>query len=273
MSNLEWGKATAGRVSSIVALAACAVLSATAAQARYTAVDASGNTPIRVYLGGYCDGSSECGYDSTYIMPYTVNFGGLKTDRIRLLSNGRLQFVDNTLTVLREINTGISDGPEIYASNQGVRYAFPGAPPPQQLFPCPINVACFTFSLKQFASSGDAHALATQDATPDKFGIQPPFLNPVVDYTLKSDIIKFSWFTCFSPNACLQDVHSVTLTPNADGFAVVYGGINSGKAGEELRAGFGNGVPEPSAWALLILGFASVGAALRVRRGRRPRFA
>ena len=239
------------------------VLLATSAEARYSAVDAVGNTPTNVYFGGYCDHTNgdDCG--STYKLPYTVNFGGRKTDQILLRSDGKVQFLDSTHRVISEIDTGINDGPVVNIDFRGNRFPLPPEGTPKDL----------VLGLTQLANIGDERVLYTYYPIPDKDFQFPPFLLPAVDYHIASEIIRASWYTCYKPFACLEDVHSVTLTPNAGGFAVVYGGINSGKAGHQLRAFFGAAVPEPSAWALLVLGFGSTGAVLRAHRKQRSRLA
>jgi hypothetical protein len=83
--------------------------------------------------------------------------------------------------------------------------------------------------------------------------------------TFQGPSILATWFTCITPLACYQDQHTALLTPGANGFTIAYTGGGTGPS--FLAATFNppQGIPEPGAWALMILGFGATGAMLRRR--------
>ncbi|WP_293679037.1 PEPxxWA-CTERM sorting domain-containing protein [uncultured Phenylobacterium sp.] len=222
---------------------ACGLMLGTAAQARYTAIDMSDpDNNVYFYFGGYCDTTAgangdECG--KTYTLPYMVDFSGRKTDQLLVRSDGRVQFVGDLLAsppddinlfdVFAEVNTEIAG--EIFDP--------------------------------QLASVLPAPYYLDKEISPNQAS-----LNPIVNYTITTPVVSVAWFTCMSSgDTCFGNLHTLTLTPGPAGFDVAFGGINS-KAGYTLAARFdpAQGVPEPSVWALMILGFTGVGATLRSRR-------
>jgi hypothetical protein len=223
---------------------------ASSASAKYTAIDmADEDTNLYYYFGGYCQTSGpsagdECG--STYTLPYSVTFGtGETTNQLSVRSDGKVQFVGAALAnpgsdvdlfeVLATIDTGISG-------------EFNFFPQVASLLPNPYYLD------KELS---------------DFF---PGLIDPDADYTLTNPQTRITWFSCGNPkNDCYTELHTLTLTPTREGLYVRYGGIND-KPDELITASFDPAatvsVPEPGAWALMLMGFGALGAALRADRRR-----
>ncbi len=253
------------------ATVAAGLMLATAAQARYTAVDSSGGLPKNFYFGGYCATFSrgsigdECG--SFYTLPYSIEFSSGKTDRFRILDNGVLQFVAGDLIPPPDgVNTGFfgrpfEDTPEFKKLQDYWRSSF------KILESIDTGFSGEGFFPPQIASTlKDPYYLGSD--TRDNANSFFPF---DANYNHIDPVIHVAWFSCSSSNFdCPKNLHTLTLTPAARGFNVAFGGLNSAKAGYTLLAKFDperiSAAPEPGVWGLLVAGFAGVGSALRSRR-------
>ena len=228
---------TATRALSMGAALAAGLLFAGGAQARYTAVDSAGTTNIFWHFVGYCDVTGdEC--DRAYTLPYKVSFSGAETNLLRINANGTADFVSDKLAVIQSIDSGVP----------GVR-AFPNAP-----------VATLF---------GEKPSLVEESKGCLNFGCR----HPEADYgAIKSNTVVVTWFQCFGSTntACYGGSRNVTLTPTKLGLDVVF--VGGKGVNRVIPATFDidfRGVPEPSAWALLVLGFGGIGATLRSRRRSR----
>lgn len=247
------------------------------ASAKYTAIDQSGDQNVFNYYGGYCDAlgggtnlGSECGL--TYTLPYAVTFGSQTTNQLSVRNDGKLVFAGAPVAPPPGIDllnppTEFDDDPNsdtdpfdlysAYIRNQFEVLA---------LVDTGIGDSFNSFISGQLASVlGPPYYLA-QEITLNF----PGALTPEANYFLTNPVIQVSWFFCDNPqdlSVCPGDLHTVTLTPGARGFDVSFGGIND-KAGYLLEARIDPlpGVPEPRAWALLLMGFGAMGGLLRLRR-------
>lgn len=241
------------------------------AEARRTAIDQDidGN-PIEVTLGGYCDlNGDDCDPVSNGLtLPYDVSFGGSAfTNKAFIHGNSILTFgapIDFAPFVTR-INNGEFVSPEEYG--------------PKTLVVSNGQV----LDVDPFQSGG-----FYQSASLSLLG--------------NGDIFA-EWFICVTPGVhCHDFAHSITLTPTAGGFQGLFqfylndpgsqgpyfytlgasGTYIEGVPGADGKLGsytpFGSSffmpatfrgltssVPEPSVWAMLILGFGFVGASMRRR--------
>jgi hypothetical protein len=204
-----------------------------AAQARYTAIDVTGipGEFLYRYIGGYCDAGNGDDCDKAYTLPYYVTFAGGTTNKLSLRSDGTIQFVGDLL-----------------------------ASPPDNKH---------RFEVLATVDTGiDYDGQLSGDVIGQEYSFGPPVF-PEANYSIVNPILNFQWFSCQNSQieTCFNDLHYVTLSPSDGGFSVVYGGIND-KGPEFLSAGIASQatVPEPGAWALLVLGFGGIGATLRSRR-------
>ena len=248
---MAWTRMTATRALSMGAALAAGLMLATAAQARYTAVDTSKPDPktgkqMNVYwhFGGYCDivFTGECG--NAYTLPYKVTFAGQTTDQLLIRNDGKVQFVGtklspphftaNQFNIIQPIDTGIAgDG-----------------------------------TFREIASVGLHPYYLLKEVSP---GCQPfGCKNPDADYNIKTSTVVVTWFHCFnssgSPGSCFTNLHTLTLTPTARGLSLVFDGGPMKDRVIPATFDLAFGVPEPSTWALFVLGFGGIGATLRSRR-------
>jgi len=226
----------------VSATVAAGLMLATAAQARYSAVDDGTTIPF----SGYCetrDGfrgeiiGDQC--DETYKLPYLVDFGSGKTDKISLRDDGTLQFVGEK--ICEPLVSGCDDPTQLL---KRLNICDP-------LFACSIDIVRQTdYQIAEINFHGAG---------------------------LLSSTVVASWFLCPEPTSCFQGTRTVSLTPRCasiallntcDGFAVEYFGFDKQKAFIPARFS-ALSAPEPGAWTLLVLGFGGIGATLRSRRRAR----
>ncbi|MFO1238773.1 MAG: PEPxxWA-CTERM sorting domain-containing protein [Sphingomonadaceae bacterium] len=224
----------------------------TPAEARRTAIDQSGS----ITLSGYCDfDGSDC--DITTVLPYSVDFGGPNgfTNQLQIFGNGYLTFPFSPLVTVpggRGYSTSsvISPG---YNSSTDIDFQGSG----NEVYNQSARVAV------------DAAGNITAD-----------------------------WFTCFGNQNCFANSYSVVMRPTVGGFNVSFRYSNPSMSfdspfyaeyrfGPNAPSGSFNApvdrdffipatfrglalsaVPEPSVWAMLILGFGFVGASMRRRAER-----
>jgi hypothetical protein len=254
-------KQIAGRLL-MAGLLGSALLSATAAQASYTAIDqvpvldshgnpvfdSFGNIETHPFIetfGGYCDTENSfqnsvgqgCGAPlpfsgrdngGVYTLPYKVTFGpGETTNQILLLDSGQIEFIGDPLA---------NPVPNADSTLDPTQY----------------------YNVLQTFDTGIA-------GNPGSFAPQ------LASLSLHGSSIDATWFTCANPvRSCHVDLHTAILKPGADGFNISYTGGSGPDAPVFLAATFdpaqSSGTPEPGVWALLIVGFGAVGAVLRRRR-------
>lgn len=227
------------------AMASAAVLSATSAQAKYTAIDQipllddSGQPvldddgypvfrPIQIQFEGYCDTQSSIGEqcDETYTLPYSVIFGDEETNQVLLRDDGSLDFVFGPPSEL-------GDAP----SDEELTHRF--------------------------------QVLASFDTGINAGGGTPQ----VGTFQLQGSSLLATWFTCPTPGInCRINQHTALLTPGKGGFDIRFTDLSGGVNTAFLAAGFNpaqvSPAPEPSSWAMMILGFGAAGAFLRSHRRR-----
>lgn len=228
------------------------------ADARRTAIDRSDpNNPQSLTIGGYCDyNGEECDAPNLYL-PYAVDFGGASGfgNGILVRGNGVLIFVNQV-------------------------------PPPQNL----DGNALFIARLRSSTSTDQGRSDEVYDQSAE------------ISLTDTGDILA-QWFNCFTPQNCYNYNYSMLFHRVDGGFDVTYNYFTS--FGDSPYSGYEvldrrdfpgqsfptqtnrtffvaaqfrdavtdpGAVPEPATWAMLIVGFGIVGAAMR-RRSRRAAFA
>lgn len=222
-----------------LAIGAAAMLSlmfATSAQAKYTAIDSSGTKALILNFGGYCDASvgdfgDECDSPNQYL-PYEADIGGSATNKLIVRNDGVIQFVGN------------------YIGNAD-----------------PIN---------QFKVLAQVDAGNPGDVFPPE----------IAAFKMVGNNFVVTFFQCITPQHCYSGKYAMILAPvyraGDEGFDVKFkyasdSGVDD--ADKKKNYFFGaifdspvaaDAVPEPGAWALMILGFGGVGAALRRGPRRRP---
>lgn len=246
------------------------------AEARRTAIDQDPNgNPITTPLSGYCDlNGDECDPIADGLtLPYSVSFGGgAFTNKAFVHGNSILTFGQpiNFAPFVTAITNGINDG---------------SLPKPEDFGPKTLVV-----------SNGQVFDV-------DPLGGGGFYQSGSLSLLGNGDIFA-EWFICVSPGVhCHDFAHSITLTPTAGGFQGIQqfylndagsqgpyyntlgasGTYIEGVPGVDGKPGsytpFGSSffipatfrglvfssVPEPSVWAMLILGFGFVGASMRRR--------
>ena len=271
---------TATRALSMGAALAAGLLFATAAQARYTAIDGfdddDGN-PITqfYYFGGYCDTTSIGGNGSqigeecfnTYTLPYNVTIGGKTTNKLSVRDDGKLQFVTGERTAPDGITAGVVPDEFLPDGKKNPDY--------DTLYPKYLDFMRNRFVFDPVNGEIDTgfgglvsqdHAFILEVETVSGFSL--PSRYPTANYSILGPRIKFEWFTCNSSNPavddCLKNKANVTLTPFGGGFDVAFGGVSKYILPAKISPL--PSVPEPGTWTLLILGFSGIGATLRARR-------
>jgi hypothetical protein len=227
---------------------------ATAAQARYTAIDQSGPTSYYATFGGYCEtfpgttgrGSIGDSCSTSYTLPYAATFAGGTTNKVIIRSDGIMEFV-----------TGVLDPTSVD----------PTRPFGDALATVDTGIHNVPGSLGQLAVLGLARYTGGPVTRPSPSSGIPFIPEDPIDYMVHAPVFTVTWFTCNKPVlACFGDQHTATLTPGVDGFSVVYSGGRS----ELIRASISplppSGTPEPAVWAMLVMGFGGLGSVLRRRR-------
>lgn len=88
---------------------------------------------------------------------------------------------------------------------------------------------------------------------------------PPNSVTFTSDFIDFSTSTARDLALAINAINPLLSQANTGGNVADFTGTVSGNFGTDAGGGIGNGVPEPTSWALMIGGFAMVGAFARRR--------
>lgn len=226
----------------IIAASSATMFFATAAQAKYSAIDtvpvfdSDGNRvidengyavsrPVRIDFEGYCDTQVNVGEecDLTYGLPYAVIFGANETNQVLLRDDGILDFV-----------FGPPADVDQFSSDEALTQRF--------------------------------EVLATFDT-----GNRGAGYPQLAQFQLEGSSFLATWFVCPSPGVtCRTGQHTARFTPGAGGFRISYTTVSGDVQTSFLAAEFDppqvTAVPEPSSWGLMILGFGGVGALLRSRR-------
>ncbi|WP_426162745.1 PEPxxWA-CTERM sorting domain-containing protein [Sandarakinorhabdus sp. DWP1-3-1] len=235
-----------------------ATIAATPAAARRTAVDENPDgSQVRYSLGGYCDiNGDDCGGGTA--LGYTVKIGSADAFT-NVITHG-----NGLLTFGRAVD--FFSGPEGEPSFQDTIFAG-GTPAP--------------------ASYGIDLVSAGQNVELDFDNV---FLQSSRVAVGPFGVIRVEWFTCVrptSPSTCPEsNPQSLTLTPGRTGFTGLFTGGGREEApgfvidgvftsvalnqpflipAEITGITFASNVPEPASWALLVIGFGLVGAAVRRR--------
>lgn len=92
-------------------------------------------------------------------------------------------------------------------------------------------------------------------------------------FQLQGSSFLATWFICPSPGiTCRTSRHTALFTPGARGFQVAFTDLSGGVHTTVLEAGFNpplsSPTPEPTTWAMMILGFGLAGSMLRSARRR-----
>jgi len=224
-----------------------------------TAIDqAPDDTPISATLSGYCDlNGDDCGGSS---LPYKVSIGGSDFSNLVVVQgNGILTF-----GAAFPFSDGGSVNDSIFDQNQN------GGSGP-----------LLTDYGLTLVSAGQNNAL---DGTAF---FQSASLAPFS----ANGVIRANWFSCQRPTAqgvCPQsNLYSLTLTPTQGGFSghfdfdkgsggsdrgYVSGGVFTPTENDfflpALFQGLTVSVPEPATWAMMVVGFGLMGAAMRRRKDR-----
>ncbi|WP_246611073.1 PEPxxWA-CTERM sorting domain-containing protein [Aquisediminimonas profunda] len=258
-------------------LSASLTLLPSSAEARRTAIDQDPNgNPITTLLSGYCDlNGDDCNpITDGLTLPYSVSFGGgAFTSKVFIHGNSIVTFGQpiNFAPFVTAITNGVNDG---------------SLPTSQQYGPKTLINAGQILDLDPLGNGG--------------------FYQSGSLSLLSNGVIFAEWFTCLKPGPlCHANSYSITLTPTTGGFDGLFqfgpDGVDytkyqlaladrefmvEGVAGADGKIGsptpYGStffmpatfrglglsAVPEPSVWAMLILGFGFVGASMRRRAER-----
>ena len=237
------------------------------AEARRTAIDAQYDpetdtyTPINFTLGGYCDlNGDECSASDGTALNYTVRLGtGEAVSNIFIHGNGILSF--------------------------GSAIDFFGYPADSALS---FNEIINNYEPVALASYGLNLVSIGQNNEVD-FESSGAFLQSARLSVGTGGVITAEWFTCYTPSSFSSCPSSgqqfLTLTPGVNGYTALFSGGGedrgyvidgnftaspSGTAflipAEFTGLDFTTGVPEPTSWAMLVIGFGLAGASLRRRR-------
>lgn len=212
------------------------LLSASPSEARRTAIDNVGS----VVTQGYCDlNGDDC--NAPLVLPYFVDFGSGFTNLAFVHGNGILSF-------------GAPIDFNAYSDGSG-GYNLPG------------TIGGF---------SGTLFGGALNNSYDLNFFGPDPQQNVFTQAgmaSLQGNAITATWYGCTGPSNCFINPSTMTMTPQANGFLVSLG-TSSFVAPAVFRYS-ASGVPEPSAWMLMLAGFGLVGAALRWKKKvvtRQPKY-
>jgi hypothetical protein len=251
------------RTWSFIAVAAAAFAMGSAAQARRVVVDQDADeNPIRATLSGYCDfNGDECDPGGGLNLFYSVNIAGTEFSKVFVQGNGLLTFGE----------------PVDFQLSPVYDFIFEGSSP------------LLTDYNRTLVSAGQSNTL--------DFGVFLQSALASVDPI--TGTITSQFYICGSPTApgvCPKfNVYSLTLTPSAEGFLGQFD-FSSGRA-EGTDIGFVSGgqftstgntfllpasfqginlassVPEPTTWAMMLVGFGAVGYSMRRRSAAKPQLA
>lgn len=242
----------------------CSLAFVTAAEARRTAVDFSDpDNPMSVHLGGYCDlNGDDCG--ATYTLPYVVEFGGKATDKLLIRGDGILQFVGDAtfgsgmqqFEVLATIEAGVNDatvlneyGTSVFEQSAKLEIDQYGA----------LVATWFTCATPQHCNNNPYTVYLTKNGESLDFEIDYSGVNP----GFFPRPFSYGWYTPDDFDLRSQSGYNYTDHVYTTYFNAQF---SIPARFPDLTPGPGPiGVPEPSIWAMMVIGFGALGAAIRRR--------
>ena len=266
----------------LAAAASLAILSLSApAEARRTVIDSiedpnnPGNSLSVVYtFSGYCDLNGEdCDAAAGFTLPYEVRLGtGAFASQVFVAGNGIVSFGAPLDLTKDTIATYCDEEFGCYPVSGGVisdRIKYEPQP----------ALADYERNLVSLGQNNDVD-----------FG--DSFLQSAALSISNSGVISADFFVCYIPQNCVRSGNLLRLTPTSGGFngeiimgfgrnaspsnlgdqGFVIDGVTTNITGNtfflpaEIRSLVAPGVPEPSSWAMLIVGFGVIGGAMRSRR-------
>jgi hypothetical protein len=152
----------------------------------------------------------------------------------------------------------------------------------------PLNFDAFSNSLRDFDAPVFS-PLLRNGLGPEEFDRDGEF---VAQFEIEADGFRVNWFSCANSVNCFRNNFSLVLKDTAQGFNVDYiygpnGPTFNGLSGFSLPSGtvesfgplqnrsfafdangslLGSAVPEPSTWAMMLVGFGLIGGVTRLRR-------